>query len=252
MTIAPRSRGSATRPPAARVGARAQAPRRRKDARPAEILAAARAEFLEHAFDGASVARIAARAGIVEGTVYRYYRSKRELFDAVLAEFYEALLADIEPRFASLEGTAERLRYLIARHLRIAVDDPAFTRLIVREARAHGVSVGSQMHALNRRYAAFLTTTLRDGVARGDLRAGLDLAMARDLVFGGLEHWVGNAIARGRAVDAEAAASTMVAMLLDGWAARGAPPEPLEGRLAAIDARLARIERRVGGRSTRP
>ena len=52
----------------------------------------------------------------VVGTIYGYFDSKRALFDAVLAAFYNALIADIEPRFAVIEGTADRLRFLVARH----------------------------------------------------------------------------------------------------------------------------------------
>jgi hypothetical protein len=50
---------------------------------------------------------------------------KRDLFNAVLAEFYDRLIADIEPRLAAIAGTRDRLSYLIARQLQIAVDDPA-------------------------------------------------------------------------------------------------------------------------------
>src|SRR5690606_27416048 len=141
-----------------------QAPRRRKAARRAEILAAARQVFLERAFDEAAISEIAARAGCVEGTIYTYFRGKRDLFDAVLAEFYDRLVADIEPRLASISGTRDRLTYLIARHLQIVIDDPAFARLIVRESRGQSLYFGSKLHALNRRYAQFLQNALRDGV----------------------------------------------------------------------------------------
>src|SRR5690606_29730985 len=163
-------------------------PRRRKPDRRDEILAAARAVFLEHSFDHASVAEIAARAGCVEGTIYTYFRSKRELLDSLLVAFYDRLIAEVDAGFTALVDTRARLGYLIARHLQIAIDDPAFARLIVRESRGHGPYFGSQLHALNRRYGQFLMRTLRDGMERGELRADLDAGLVRDLVFGGLEH----------------------------------------------------------------
>ena len=48
-------------------------------------LAAAREVFLAQPYEQASIAQIAARAGCVVGTIYGYFGSKRELFDAVLA-----------------------------------------------------------------------------------------------------------------------------------------------------------------------
>lgn len=49
----------------------------------ATILQAAAAVFQESGFDGASMAQVAARVGGSKSTLYRYYRSKEELFIAV-------------------------------------------------------------------------------------------------------------------------------------------------------------------------
>lgn len=213
-------------------------PRRRKPDRRDEILAAARAVFLEHSFDHASVAEIAARAGCVEGTIYTYFRSKRELLDAVLVAFYDRLIADVEAGFEAIDDTRARLNYLISRHLRIAIDDPAFARLIVRESRGHRPYFGSQLHALNRRYGQFLVRTLRDGIGRGELRADLDVALACDLVFGGLEHHVWDRLGRrGRLVPARTAAA-IVDLLWDGWSV------PARDDLRQLAQRVQRLERR--------
>lgn len=218
-------------------------PKRRKSVRRAEILAAARAVFLELPYEQASITQIAERAGCVVGTIYGYFQNKRELFDAVLAAFYDGLIADIEPRFAVIEGTADRLRFLVARHLQITVDDPSWLKVLDREARGGESYFGSTLHRLNRRYAQYLTRTLADGIARGELRADLDPQMARDFLFGGLEHWVRNTVGRGRRNDPAAMAREMVRLLLDGWAApapaKGAAPwQGLEARIAKLEGRL--------------
>jgi AcrR family transcriptional regulator len=218
-------------------------PKRRKSVRRAEILAAARAVFLEHPYEQASITQIAERAGCVVGTIYGYFEHKRDLFDAVLTAFYDELIADIEPRFAVIEGTADRLRFLVARHLQITVDDPSWLKVLDHEARGAESYFGSTLHRLNRRYAQFVTRTLSDGIERGELRPDLDPQMARDFLFGGLEHWVRNTVGRGRRNDPTAVAREMVAMLLQGWAtappARGAAPwQGLEARIARLEGRL--------------
>ena len=218
-------------------------PKRRKSVRRAEILAAARDVFLEHPYEQAAITQMAERAGCVVGTIYGYFKNKRDLFDAVLTAFYDDLIADIEPRFAVIEGTADRLRFLVARHLQITLDDPAWLKLLAREARGDESYFGSKLHALNRRYAQFVTRTLSDGIARGELRADLDAQMARDFLFGGMEHWVRNTVGRGRRNDPPAVAREMVRLLLDGWAAapqaRAAQPwQGLEARIAKLEGRL--------------
>ena len=57
---------------------------RRKDARPAEILAAALACFKERGFTATRLDDVAAKAGVTKGTIYLYYPSKEELFKAVV------------------------------------------------------------------------------------------------------------------------------------------------------------------------
>jgi AcrR family transcriptional regulator len=58
--------------------------RRRKDARPDEIIEAARAVFVERGFAAAKVDEIATRAGASKGTVYLYFPTKEALFEAVM------------------------------------------------------------------------------------------------------------------------------------------------------------------------
>lgn len=221
-------------------------PRRRKSARRVEILAAAREVFSARPFEEASVSEIAARAGCVEGTLYTYFKGKRDLYDAVLAEFYDGLIDDIAPRFESIHGTEDRLRFLIARHLRIAVDDPGVARMIRSETRTTTDYFGSKLHALNRRYSRFLLRTIADGIERGELRPDLDQALARDLVFGGLEHCSWNAWGRQRSIDPARTADALVRMLMAGWRAC-AVPGPLDELRRRVDRIEARLDADPGG-----
>src|SRR5215471_7056245 len=60
--------------------------RRRKDERPAEIIAAALASFAERGFAATRLDDIARRAGVTRGTLYLYFPSKEELFKAVVRQ----------------------------------------------------------------------------------------------------------------------------------------------------------------------
>src|SRR5882672_4740501 len=60
--------------------------RRRKDARPQEILEAALAVFAERGFAAARMEQIAARAGVSKGTIYLYFDSKEAVFRALVHE----------------------------------------------------------------------------------------------------------------------------------------------------------------------
>ncbi|MBC7052010.1 helix-turn-helix transcriptional regulator, partial [Salmonella enterica subsp. enterica serovar Enteritidis] len=83
-----------------------------REQRVADIMSAARAVFAEHGYDDASVAEIAARAGVVEGSVYRYFEHKRALLVKVVEDWYEEMLADYDEHLAMIEGTWNRLRFM--------------------------------------------------------------------------------------------------------------------------------------------
>ena len=59
---------------------------RRKEARPAELMAAALELFVEKGFAGTRLEDVSARAGVSKGTLYLYFDSKEALFKAVIQE----------------------------------------------------------------------------------------------------------------------------------------------------------------------
>jgi AcrR family transcriptional regulator len=73
---------------------------RRKEQRPEEILEAALEEFAVKGYAAARLDDVASRAGISKGLVYVYFKTKEELFKAVIRTFIiprvDALIAEVE------------------------------------------------------------------------------------------------------------------------------------------------------------
>lgn len=80
--------------------ARPRRRRRRKEARPAEIIEAGLQEFAEHGFAAAKLDDVARRAEIAKGTIYLYFKNKEALFEA-------AVRSQIVPFFGSVEQMAD-------------------------------------------------------------------------------------------------------------------------------------------------
>ena len=59
---------------------------RRKEARPAELTAAALELFVERGYATTRLEDVARRAGVSKGTLYLYFDSKEALFKAVVRE----------------------------------------------------------------------------------------------------------------------------------------------------------------------
>jgi AcrR family transcriptional regulator len=227
------------------VAAGAQTPRRLR--RAAEIVAAAREAFLDKGFERASVAEIAARVGVVEGLVYSYFPSKRELLNEVLRGMYLPLIADVEAGFSRQRGLRSRLRFLIWRHLRVYVEEPGLSRLALHEVRTGPDYFESVLHELHVQYTAFMMRTVREAVRDGELLADTDPELMRSLVYGGIEHRMWSALyGRGGRIDVEAMADAWAEVVL-----RGIQPAP---RAAGqhFESRLARLEQWVADRPHPP
>jgi AcrR family transcriptional regulator len=230
--------------------------------RAAEILAAARETFLAKGFDRASVAEIAARVGVVEGLVYSYYPSKRDLLNAVLRGMYEPLIREIEDGFSRLKGVRSRMRYLVWRHVRVYVEEPSLSRLVLHEVRTGPEYFQSVLHELHVRYTSFLVRTVREAIADGELREDVDAELVRSLVYGGIEHrmW-GTLFGRGESIDVEAMADAFTAIVLGPLLPAGrthsplvpaAPPADLGRAIDEMRERLDLIERAVTPRRAPP
>ena len=105
VSAVPRKHG---RGPAAR-SSEESSPRwaRRKDARPHELLDAALAFFVERGYAATRLDDVAARAGVSKGTLYLYYASKQDLFEAVVRYAIVERIRELEEECRKLAGSPE-------------------------------------------------------------------------------------------------------------------------------------------------
>ncbi|MEM9177831.1 MAG: TetR/AcrR family transcriptional regulator [Myxococcota bacterium] len=213
--------------------------RRPRAEREAEILEAARAVFAEQGYAAAAVAEIAARAGVVEGTVYAYFESKRALLVAVMKAFYEELIRETERGLAAVRGVENRLRFVIRHQLDTFAGEPGLCRVIVSEARPDVALYDEAVLDLNRRYTGLALAVLEEGVRDGTLRGDVVPSVTRDLLYGGIEHAVWRSVFTGASLDAAGLAEQLSEALLGGILARPTRDD------AASEATVLRLERAV-------
>lgn len=183
-----RTRKGPARRPGRSNGDRPHSRRLGREQRVDEILIAAREVFCAKGYEGAAVSEIAARMGLVEANVYKYFGSKRQLLLKVLNNWYDGMFGDYATALDGVIGTRARVKLLVLRHLQSVKQDPRLCRLMFREVRSEQDYPGSSLHAQNRRYTQLLVDVLKDGIAAGELRRDASPALLRDLIYGGIEH----------------------------------------------------------------
>lgn len=220
----------------------ARAARLPRERRMDDILVAARDVFARQGYENTAVSQIAARLGVAEGTVFKYYPTKRELLLKVLERWYQDMLDDYARDLAGVSGAAARLRLLIWRHLQSVREQPLLCRLMFREVRSEQDYHGSDLHGMNRRYTQFLVDVLREGAERGEFRADLPPALLRDMIYGGIEHHSWNYLCGRGDLDVDAITAQMMDVLTTGITYRRADEE-LEAETRRLSLRVNKLER---------
>ena len=208
-------------PPASKPTAAAAPRRRRKDARPAELLAAALELFVDKGYAATRLEDVAARAGVAKGTLYLYFDSKEALFRAVVEQGIVPLFVAVEGEIADYRGSAaELLIALLTRWQREVGSTPyaGLYKLIIAEAKNFPELSRYYNEAVIVRGRALLGEVLRRGIASGELRA-VDVDSAIDALIApllmlvvwrfSLEHY-------GREIDPEALLRTHFELMLHG------------------------------------
>lgn len=222
-----------------------------REQRVTEILRVAQDVFCEKGYEATAVAEIAARMNIVEGTIYKYFESKRELLLKVLEHWYEEMFGDYERDLAGINGARQRLRLLVWRHLRSVRDYPLLCRLMFREVRSEEDYHCSELHAKNRRYTQFLVGVVEEGAREGVFRSDVPPALLRDLVYGGIEHHAWNYLCGRGGLDIDRIADQIVAVICEGIAA-GLAPEDLGRETQRLSKIVDRMERNLSIRNKNP
>jgi AcrR family transcriptional regulator len=146
--------------------------RRRSEARPAEILAAALASFAEHGFAATRLDDVAARAGVTKGTLYLYFRSKEELFKAVVRQQLVPNLERAETMVAqSAAPSLTLLGRLVALMSQIMASPlSAIPKLVLTEAGNFPDLARFYLEEVVERGKALVRRVLERGIAAGEFR----------------------------------------------------------------------------------
>jgi AcrR family transcriptional regulator len=156
--------------------------RRRKDARPSELTAAALALFAEKGFAATRLDDIAAHAGVSKGTVYLYFDGKEALFEAVVREGIVPVLAQGEAMVAQHRGdTASLLRAILHGWWSQvgATTLAGVPKIILSEARNFPDMARYYNENVIQRGRRLMAGVIERGIARGEFRA-VDVAATID------------------------------------------------------------------------
>ena len=166
--------------------------RRRKSARPEEILQAALEVFTDRGFAATKLEDVARRAGVTKGTIYLYYENKDALFKALVRETIVPVIAKGEALAHSFTGTARDLfEQLIREYFRLVGDTPlsGIPRLMIAEAGNFPELARFYYEEVVTRGHRLMAGVLERGMKAGEFRR-VNVAVATKLAMAPLMHAV--------------------------------------------------------------
>ncbi len=148
--------------------------RRRKEARPQEILEAAIGVFAERGFAAARMDEIAARADISKGTIYLYFESKEAVFKALVRETISARIGEITSIVEKHDGPTPALLTAALRNFGQFVatsDRVVLPKIVIAEAGNFPDLARFYREEVIERGLALLGGIVARGIERGEFRA---------------------------------------------------------------------------------
>ncbi len=148
---------------------------RRKEARPAEIIEAGLAEFAEKGYAGARLSDVAARAGVVKGTIYRYFDNKEALFQAAVTSRIISTLDNVEELVESHPGPTDELLRLVLKIIYeriVGSDARVLLRIIIAEGARFPEIPAYYYRESIAKGIALIERIIQAGIARGEFKAG--------------------------------------------------------------------------------
>jgi AcrR family transcriptional regulator len=155
----------------------AQEPRLRDADRSQQtILLAARDEFALYGLAGARVDRIAERADINKRLIYYYFKSKDELFLAVLESTYADIRAAEQKLHLDEMDPVEAIRELVSFTWHYYLEHPEFISLLNSENQHNAAHLkkSARIQEMNSPLVQMLDTVLERGRRKDLFRAGID------------------------------------------------------------------------------
>lgn len=123
---------------------------------------------------GFSVVRVAREVGVVPSAIYRHYRNKDQILEAMLDVVSERLAENVEAVIREAPNVLDRLQSLLRRHAQLIVHEVPIPRVVFSEEIFNGHRQRRQrVHQIFQRYLGRIADLIREGQAQGEIRAEL-------------------------------------------------------------------------------
>jgi TetR/AcrR family fatty acid metabolism transcriptional regulator len=180
------------------------------------ILRAAIKVFARNGYFNSKVSDIAGEAGIADGTVYLYFKSKEEVLHSVFDTFMDEFLSEAKAELEEIQSPIERLKKLARLHLEKLGSDKDAAIVVQVEFRGSTKFMEEFSAAGFAEYLKLIKITIEDGQKQGFFRQDLSATVCSKILYGALDEMVTNWILSKKQYALAPMANTVLEIFLGG------------------------------------
>lgn len=184
------------------------------------ILRAATVVFARNGYFNAKVSDIAGEAGIADGTVYLYFKSKEEILHSIFDRAMEKFFAEAKEELALLSTPEEKIRRIARLHLEKLGADKNAAIVFQVELRGSTKFMEEFSAAGLAKYLDLIRKTFEEGQKAGVFRAALNAKVCSKMLYGALDEMATNWILSKKTYPLAPMADAVLDVFFDGVASK--------------------------------
>ena len=184
------------------------------------ILRAATRVFAENGYFNSKVADVARVAGVADGTVYLYFKSKEELLRSIFDRNTTEAIAEGREELAKIGDPREKLRRIARHHLERLGADRDLAVVFQVELRGTTKFMEEFSAAGLAEYLGLIREVFEEGQAAGVFRPELKAQLVAKVLFGALDEMATNWILSRRRYRLAPMADEVLDIFINGVSAR--------------------------------
>ena len=192
-----------------------------REAKYRRILDAAVEVIAEKGFANSRVSEIAARAGVADGTIYLYFKSKDQILMTALDDAFGRFLENARAEVAHMTDVREKLRTVIRLHLETMTSNRALAVVLQTELRQSAKFLAEFSQRQLHSYLKLLQDIIKAAQAQGVFRSTVSDRLAVSCLFGAVDDVVTAWVLSDREYDLLPMADGIYDLFLHGMRAEG-------------------------------
>ena len=145
------------------------------EVRQRQIAQAALSLVASHGLKGLTIAGIAGHIGLVPSAIYRHFKNKNQVIDAILDLVRERLLGNVQTVTQEPENILDRLKRLLMLHIQLIQENRGILRVAFSEEIMSGPpDRKGKVYAMIRAYLQEVAEIVRQGQEAGEIRKDLE------------------------------------------------------------------------------